>query len=87
MLKKLGRSITNNFGLKILATIFAIVLWLVVVNVDDPKITKSFTTTISIENANALRDMGKYYEIVDDRNTVTFSVSAKRSLIEDLKYE
>ena len=84
MLKKLGKMITNNFGLKILAMIFAIVLWLVVVNVDDPKITKSFTTTITIENANALRDMGKYYEIVDDRNTVTFSVSAKRSLIEDL---
>lgn len=84
MLKKFGKVIVNNFGLKVLATIFAIVLWLVVVNVDDPKITKSFTTTISIENAKAITDMGKYYEIVDDRNTVTFSVSAKRSLIEDL---
>ena len=84
MLKKFGKKIINNFGLKILATIFAVFLWLVVVNVDDPKITKSFTTTISIENPKAISDMGKYYEIVDDRNTVTFSVSAKRSLIEDL---
>lgn len=84
MLKKLSRVIINNFGLKILAALFAIVLWLVVVNVDDPKITKTFTTTVTIENTSAISDMGKYFEVVDGKNTVTFAVSAKRSLIEDL---
>ena len=28
--------------------------------------------------------MGKYYEVVDGKNTETYAVSAKRSLIEDL---
>lgn len=84
MLKKFGSMIINNFGLKILSIIFAVILWLVVVNVDDPKITKTFTTTITIANESAISDMGKYYEVVDGRNTVSFAVSAKRSLIEDL---
>lgn len=84
MLKKFGKVITNNFGLKLLALLFAIVLWLIVVNVDDPKITRTFTTSISVENESAITNQGKYYEIKDNKNTVTFSVYAKRSLVEQL---
>ena len=36
MLRKIVKTITNNFGLKVLAVLFAVVLWLVVVNIDDP---------------------------------------------------
>ena len=36
MLKRLGKTITNNFSLKILAVILAVVLWVVVINIDDP---------------------------------------------------
>ena len=43
MLKKLGKTLTNNFGLKILAILFAMILWLVVVNIDDPTRTKPFS--------------------------------------------
>lgn len=50
MLKKIVKRITNNFGLKILAVIFSGVLWLAVVNIDDPNTTRTFTTTVSIEN-------------------------------------
>lgn len=84
MLKKIGKVITNNIGLKLLALLFAIVLWLIVVNVDDPKITRTFTTSISVENESAITNQGKYYEIKDNKNTVTFSVYAKRSLVEQL---
>ena len=31
----------NNFGLKILAVLFAVVLWIVVVNIDDPSTSKT----------------------------------------------
>ena len=36
MLQKFGKRVMNNFGLKILAVLFAVVLWIVVVNIDDP---------------------------------------------------
>ena len=61
MLKKIVKRITNNFGLKILAVIFSGVLWLAVVNIDDPNTTRTFTTTVSIENGDYLTGIGKYY--------------------------
>lgn len=82
MLNKIIKRITNNFGLKILAVFFSCVLWLVVVNIDDPKTTRSFTTTVSVENENYLSGIGKCYEIVNNTNTVTFKVTGKRSYLE-----
>ena len=82
MLNKIIKWITNNFGLKILAVIFAGVLWLAVVNIDDPVTTRSFTTTVSVENGDYLTGNGKYYEIINNSNTITFKVSGKRSYLE-----
>ena len=82
LLNKIFKRITNNIGLKILAVIFAAVLWLVVVNIDDPTTTRTFTATVSIENGDYLTELGKYYEIVNDSNTVTFKASGKRSYLE-----
>lgn len=81
MLKKLTKLVINNFGLKLMALLFAVVLWLVVVNIDDPTQTKTFTTSVSIENEDAITSLGKYYEVVDGINTVSFKVSAKRSVL------
>ena len=58
MLKKIIQWITNNFGLKILAVAFAAVFWLAVVNIDDPNTTRTFTTTVSIENSDYLAGIG-----------------------------
>ena len=85
MLKKLGKTLTNNFGLKILAILFAMILWLVVVNIDDPTRTKPFTTNVTLENSDYITGtLEKYYEVTNDSTTVTFSVSAKRSILEKL---
>lgn len=85
MLKKLGKILTNNFGLKILAILFAMILWLVVVNIDDPTRTKPFTTNVTLENSDYITGtLEKYYEVTNDSTTVTFSVSAKRSILEKL---
>ena len=46
MLKKILKRVTNNFGLKILAVVFAAALWLAVVNIDDPTTTRTFTAII-----------------------------------------
>ena len=78
------RALTNNIGIKLLAILFALSLWLVVVNVDDPEQTRSFTAVVTVVNDEALLNSGKYYEIKDGINTVTFRVTAKRSIIEKL---
>ena len=82
MLRQIVKRITNNFGLKILAVVFASVLWLAVVNIDDPTTTKSFTVTVGVENSDYLTGIGKYYEIINNSSTITFKVSGKRSYLE-----
>ena len=85
MARKILKALTNNFGFKLLALFFAFILWIVVYNIEDPIKTKTFTTTVTIENVSAVtKDMNKWYEIVEGTNQVSFSVSAKRSILEKL---
>lgn len=84
MVKKIGQKITHNFGLKLLAILFAIVLWIVVVNIDDPTQTLSYTTSVNLENTSYLTSMDKYYEVLEGTNTVSFRVTAKRSVHDKL---
>ncbi len=80
MLKK----ITNNLGLKLLAFVFAVALWMIVVNVDDPEITRSFTVSVTLENTDILEDAGKCYEILDDSDSIRVTITAKRSIMENI---
>ena len=76
---------TKNLGLKIVSVLAAFVLWLVVVNVDDPVISKTYTgIAVEILNDNVLTDQGKCYEIADDMATVNVVVTANRSVIDGM---
>lgn len=76
--------LTRNTGLKILSLLVAFLVWVVILNVDDPVITKTFrdiqVTTI---NENVLAQKDKVYEVVSG-NTVDVQVKAKRSVMETL---
>lgn len=80
MLKALGRKLVNNIGLKLLALFFAVILWIVVVNTDDPIVRKSMTVSVAMKNQEYITDMGKYMDILNDSNTVTFYYTTKRSV-------
>ena len=84
MKQKIINALTKDVGLKILAVIFSFLLWLVVVNIDDPTQTRTFTAVVTVTNADVLKEAGKLYEIKDGVNTVSFRVTAKRSIIEKL---
>lgn len=84
MKNKFLKSLFNNFGFKLLAFVFACILWLVVYNTDDPIKTDMYSTKVTIENANAISAMDKYFEVVDGSGNVTFSVSAKRSVLRNV---
>ena len=77
--------LTNNFGLKILSVLAAIILWIIVVNVDNPVITRTYTgIPVEIINSNAITDEGKTYEVADGSDTISVAISAERSIIEAL---
>lgn len=84
MLQKFGKRVMNNFGLKVLAVIFSVILWIVVVNIDDPSTSKIYTTSVSLENKAYISSMGKWADYLDGKNTISFSVYAKRSIHNNL---
>ncbi|MFV0465932.1 MAG: YbbR-like domain-containing protein [Lachnospiraceae bacterium] len=82
MLSKIYKVLTHNLGLKILAVLFSVIMWLVVVNISDPTIAKTFTTKVTLENEQYLTDEGLTYEVLDNSDTVSFRVEGPRSYIE-----
>ena len=84
MLKTLSKKLMNNFGLKLLAILLAIVLWMVVINIDDPAVRKTMTLSVTMKNQDYITEMGKYMDILGDSNTVTFTYTTKRGIWENI---
>lgn len=85
MANKLLKAVTNNLGFKILAVVLAFILWLAVYNIDDPKQTKTYTASVTIENASVVAEQNKCYEILEGTNSVTFAVTGNRSVLRNLE--
>lgn len=76
---------TNNLGLKVMALVFSAFLWLIVVNVDDPVETSTFRNIpVTVKNPEIVTNEGKTYKILDDTQTVSVVVKAKRSVLSKL---
>ena len=77
--------LTNNLGLKLISVGLAMILWIIVVSIDDPVITRTFSgIEVEVLNADAVTSQGKTYEILDGSNNIAVSVSAKRSILEKI---
>ncbi len=75
----------NNLGIKILSICLAAFLWVVIVNVDDPVKTRTFTNVpVQVLNENTLISKNKAFDIISGE-MVDFSVSGKRSQLEKLQ--
>lgn len=81
--------LTDNLGLKIGSVLFAVVLWLLVTNINDPSIPQKFNNVpVKIINADVITSQGKIYEVLDDTDVVgTVSVLAPRSVIDTINQD
>ena len=78
----------RNLDLKILAIVFAIILWLVVVNIDDPVKPITFSgIEVQIVNAEDLERQGLCYAVLEDSDKVSVTVTGRRSVIEEINRE
>lgn len=84
----MGKILKNNLGLKLLAFLFAFLLWLIVVNIDNPVMSKTFSgIPVIVEHSELLTEQKKTYQIVDDTQIVNVTVSAKRRTLSKIKAE
>lgn len=82
------KMLTDNLGLKLLSVLFAIMLWLIVVNIDDPVITQDFSPIrVTMLNEDAVTGKDKVYKIEDNSDIISVRVKAKRSVINKLSVE
>ena len=72
----------HNLGLKIMAVLISVVLWMLAVDINDPVINKYINNVqVQLTNTGALTGQGKTYRIVDNSDTIRVSVRAPKSAI------
>lgn len=84
--KKHGHALTNNLGLKVIALVFSALLWLFVVNIDDPINSRVFNDIpYVVKNEEIATNDGKMFKIMDDIDSVRVIVHARRSVLNKIK--
>lgn len=85
MEKKVLKKLTHNLGYKIAAILLAVVLWLVVVNIEDPNKTVTiWNIPIELINSETITDQGKVYSITSG-STAYVKVKGPRSYVDKLE--
>lgn len=76
--------LTNNLGLKILALVFSAFLWLIVVKVDNPVSSRTFTDIpVTIVNDDIITSSGEVYQVLGEQQ-VSVVVYANREVRQKL---
>lgn len=79
------KKLMNNLGLKILALLFSVVLWLLVMNMENPLAEETFSRVpVTVVNEQIVTNKGKTFQIEDRYQYVSVTVRAKRSILQDI---
>lgn len=77
--------LTNNLGLKLLSVAAAIMLWLIVLVIDDPVTYRDFSAIqVTMLNENVITDQGKVYQVEDNSDVISIRVYANDSVLRQL---
>ena len=79
------KRIFHNWGLKLASLILAFLLWLLVVQINDPKENETFTgIPVTLINTELLEEQNKAYAVLDNTDIVRVTVRGPRSVVEQL---
>ena len=84
-LHKLQMMLFHNWGLKLISVLLAVAIWFIVVQVNNPTDTRSYSNIhVTWVNADVLDAQNKVYEVLDNTDVVRVTVRAPRSVLENL---
>ena len=70
--------LVNNQSLKLISVVFAFVIWIAVVNVSNPEVTRSKTVPLTVIHGEVLTTAGKTYTVQNGESvTVSYQVRAR----------
>lgn len=82
---KVKKFIFNNWVLKIISVILAAILWLLVINIDDPQVTANINNIpVTILNDSQILDNDEMYYVVSG-GTVDIKITGPRTIVDSLK--
>ena len=80
------KSLTTNIPLKIMSVIAAILIWLIIVNVDNPIVTRTIPNVpVQVLNEAYIESGGMMCLIPEDQDRVSVTVRGTRKTVESLK--
>lgn len=80
------KKLTHNLGLKLVSLILAFVLWYLVVQINDPTDSVSFSNVqVKLVNTELLDETGKVYEVLEGTDKARVKVYAPRSVISQIR--
>ncbi|MDO5294677.1 MAG: CdaR family protein [bacterium] len=74
---------TNNIGIKILSVAIAFLLWVVIINIEDPTTTRTFRVKVDILNDEVVESSGKVYKVAEGEY-VEVTVKGNKSYVDSL---
>ena len=77
--------LTDNLFLKVLSVVIAVLIWIVVMNINDAEKTKPFQLDVKLINTEVITGNGKVFRVVDNSDTVILKVRARKSILDELK--
>lgn len=84
--QKMGKRVLNNLGLKLISVVLAVVVWFLVVMINNPKDSVTFSgINVNLINTELLDKENKIYEIKDNSNKVRVTVEAPKNVIDQLR--
>ncbi|MBP5763324.1 MAG: hypothetical protein J6W48_10155, partial [Lachnospiraceae bacterium] len=84
-LKRLGKTLTNNIWLKVLALVLAFVLWVLVAQINNPVRTLTYNNVkVTLVGANVLEAEGKVYQVLNNSDIAKVTVRAPESVINSI---
>lgn len=84
MFRKMIKHLVNNAELKVLSILLSVVLWMVVVKLADPDMTKTFSVSVEILNKDVVAEMGKVPDVVGETDIAVFYITGPRSYVEKM---
>lgn len=80
------KKLLSNIPLKLMSVVIGIVVWLLVVNVDDPIISDTITgVTVTIKNESYVESAGLMCLVEEDQDIISVTVKGKRSVVDNIK--
>ena len=77
--------LTSNLFLKLISLGIAVLIWLVVMNINDAEKTEGYPVGVQLINTEVITENGKVFRVVEGTDFVNVRVRARKSVLDTLK--